>query len=84
MKITLKLFATLSDHLPPGAVANAVEIDVPETVTLNQLIDQHQVPRHLAHLVLVNGHYRGEGERDRSDDIKAGDTVSIWPPVAGG
>ena len=40
MKIKLKLYATLSDYLPDGAVDNAVEIDVPEDASPNAIIDR--------------------------------------------
>jgi len=83
MKITLKLFASLAEYLPAGAVRNAVQVDVPCNASLNQIIDRHRVPRDLAHLVLVNGHFAGQENRDRTV-LNEGDTLAIWPPVAGG
>ncbi len=83
MKITLKLYATLGDLLPPGAVANAAQIDVDDDVTLNQLIQHYKIPPKLAHLVLINGVFACETDRD-SAVLKAGDVLAIWPPVAGG
>jgi molybdopterin converting factor small subunit len=41
------------------------------------------VPRKLSHLVLVNGVYAHPDERDTAI-LKDGDTLAIWPPVAGG
>lgn len=84
MKITFKLYATLSDLLPGKPVANAVEIEVPDDVTLNSLIDQYRVPRKLAHLVLINGVYVAAEDRDKTGALVEGDTLAIWPPVAGG
>lgn len=84
MKITFKLYATLTDLLPAGAKANAVEIEVPDDTTLNMLIDKYRVPRDLAHLVLLNGVFICEADRDQSGTISDGDTLAIWPPVAGG
>ncbi len=83
MKITLKLFATLSDYLPAGAVRNAVQIDIPEDASANWVIDRYQVPRELVHLVLVNGVFSAQNERDEVT-LRDGDTLAIWPPVAGG
>ncbi|MEM7207856.1 MAG: MoaD/ThiS family protein [Pseudomonadota bacterium] len=83
MKITLKLYATLSDLLPSGAHKNAAEIDVDENVTLNEIIQRFNIPPELAHLVLINGHFACEADRDRSM-LKSGDVLAIWPPVAGG
>lgn len=84
MKITFKLYATLTDLLPAGARANAVDIDIPDDTTLNQLIDQYKVPRELAHLVLLNGVFICTEDRDQAGVIKPGDVLAIWPPVAGG
>lgn len=84
MKITFKLYATLTDLLPGNAVANAVEIDVDESVTLNSLIDKYKVPRELAHLVLLNGVFICHEDREKPGFLTAGDTLAIWPPVAGG
>ncbi|MGQ7848370.1 MoaD/ThiS family protein [Granulosicoccus sp. 3-233] len=84
MKITFKLYATLQDLLPPGSVKNAVTIEVPDSVTLNQIIDQYKVPRELAHLVLVNGIFKCTEDRDVTGVLKDNDVLAIWPPVAGG
>jgi molybdopterin converting factor small subunit len=82
MQVTLKLFATLMPYLPSGAAKNAVDLDIPADTSINQLIQQHKVPDSLVHLVLLNGLFVNEGERDQP--LKAGDTLAIWPPVAGG
>jgi molybdopterin converting factor small subunit len=83
MKITLKLFASLAEYLPAGAVRNAVQVEVPSGASLNEIIDRHRVPRDLAHLVLVNGCFAAQENRDRTV-LNEGDTLAIWPPVAGG
>ena len=82
MQVTFKLFATLMDYLPDGAVKNAVRLDVLDSTTPNQLIDEYQVPRKEVHLVLINGIYVDESGRDLP--LKPNDTLAIWPPVAGG
>jgi len=84
MKITFKLYATLQHLLPAGAVKNAVQIDVPDDATLNDVIDSHKVPRELAHLVLINGVFQCEADRDKPRVLKDNDVLAIWPPVAGG
>ncbi len=83
MKITLKLYANLSDLLPATASRNAIEVEVPENVTPHQVIDLYDVPRKMAHLVLLNGVYLDKEERD-SPLIKDKDALAVWPPVAGG
>ncbi|MFK8081263.1 MAG: MoaD/ThiS family protein [Granulosicoccus sp.] len=84
MKITFKLYATLQHLLPAGAVKNAVEIEVADDVTLNDVIDMYKVPRELAHLVLINGVFQCEADRDKPQVLKNDDVLAIWPPVAGG
>jgi molybdopterin converting factor small subunit len=83
MKLRLKLYATLAEYLPPGAVSNMAEIEVPVTATPNQVLDLHHIPRARAHLVLVNGIYIPPMQRDEAL-FKDGDALAIWPPVAGG
>ncbi len=84
MKILLKLFASLTDHLPPEAkYTNVVELDVSEAATVGQVIEQQRLPEKWVHLVLVNGHYVAPA--DRAGKVLAeGDTLAIWPPIAGG
>ena len=84
MTVTFKLYATLQDLLPSGAVKNAVPIEVATDVSLNDLIDRHKVPRELAHLVLVNGVFVCDADRDARGALQPGDVLAIWPPVAGG
>ena len=83
MKITIKLFALLGKYLPSGAVDSAAEIEVAEAATPGDVIRGLNLPQEYCHLVLVNGHYLAPSERDRRA-LAAGDTIAIWPPVAGG
>ncbi len=84
MRITLKLFASLSDLLPPHAVKNAAQIEIDDSASLHSIIDQFKVPRELAHLVLINGVYVCDTDRDATNALKENDVLAIWPPVAGG
>lgn len=83
MKLTFKLYATLTALLPSEARNHAVQIDVPDDSTAFDIIDQFRVPRESAHLVLVNGVYLVPEDRDKANLVD-GDTLAIWPPVAGG
>nr|CAA6829426.1 MAG: Molybdopterin converting factor, small subunit [uncultured Thiotrichaceae bacterium] len=84
MKITLKLYAHLGDLLPPGAYQNKSVVEVADDVSLNEIIDDYKIPRPMAHLVLLNGIFICDTDRDQRGQIKADDTLAIWPPVAGG
>lgn len=83
MKLTLKLYAGLTDYLPPDAVDNKLVIEISEHITAYELIDRYRVPRDMAHLVLLNGVYVNPEDRNRAV-FSDGDTLAIWPPVAGG
>ena len=84
MKITLKLFATLTDYLPATSrYTNIVELEVADGATLLQVIEPYQLPPALVHLVLVNGKYIEPGKR-ASQTLSEGDVLAIWPPIAGG
>ncbi|MBD83597.1 MAG: molybdopterin synthase sulfur carrier subunit [Acidiferrobacteraceae bacterium] len=83
MTITFKLYAGLSEYLPAHARRNSAEIELLPNETVDQLIDRQQVPREDVHLVLVNGNYLDEGQR-ATHVLAKGDTLAIWPPVAGG
>lgn len=83
MKLTFKLFATLTDYLPPERKYNAVELQVASGIRLGELIARFNLPEKLVHLVLVNGVYVEPAQRNERV-LAEGDVVAIWPPVAGG
>ena len=70
--------------MPAGAVKNAIVIEVADDASLNDIIDRYKVPRELAHLVLVNGVFYCDTDRDDRQVLKENDVLAIWPPVAGG
>ena len=86
--ITLKLFATLTDFLPRernGRVrdGNALALEVADDTTVQRVIDEFRLPPAMAHLVLVNGVFVPPAVRS-THPLRAGDTLAIWPPIAGG
>ena len=84
MKITLKLFASLTDYLPPeNKYTNMVELEVAPDASIMQIITPLALPAKMVHLVLVNGKYV-EPERRLTQSLVEGDVLAIWPPIAGG
>lgn len=83
MKIELKLYASLMRYLPDDAVSHAASLDVPEGMTPARLIEARNLPRESCFLVLLNGIYLTPAEREIRR-IEEGDTIAIWPPIAGG
>ena len=83
MRIRLKLFATLSGYLPANAVRNEAEVEVPMGATPYQVMELYRVPREQAHLVVLNGVFVPAHQRETLA-LTDGDTLALWPPVAGG
>lgn len=84
MKISFKLYATLSDYLPVDARASSgFEVEVEAGTTPLQLVERYALPVKLCHLVLINGHYIEPGQRGKRV-LEEGDVLAIWPPIAGG
>lgn len=83
MRITLKLFATLTDYLPAHRDGNQVDIDVAPDVSVNDVLTPFNLPDKLVHLVLVNGHYIAPEARS-THRMQEGDALAVWPPIAGG
>jgi len=84
MKITLKLFASLTDYLPPAVkYTNMLEMDVAPDASIAQVIGPMSLPEKMVHLVLVNGKYVEPQDR-MTHTLVEGDVLAIWPPIAGG
>ena len=84
MQITFKLFATLTDYLPPQSrVGNLVALEVAPGATITQVIQPFGLPDKMVHLVLVNGTYIAPEARAQYA-LQPNDVLAIWPPIAGG
>ena len=83
MQITLKLYATLSEYLPAGSKKHRIALDISHEETVYAILARCHVPKEKAHLVLLNGVYLTPEQRDLPT-FKEGDTLAVWPPVAGG
>ena len=83
VEVTLKLYASLGTYLPAGAQRNQAVVKTGAGTTARALLDAHGVPPEACHLVLVNGIYQAPGQRTNTA-LKDGDTLAVWPPVAGG
>ncbi len=69
-------------YLPKEANGHELDMEVGATTSAFNIIDQFGISRCEAYLVLVNGVYLNEQERELP--LNDGDTLAIWPPVAGG
>jgi len=80
MQVEVKLFANLRKLLPPGSSGSKAQLSLEEGATVETLIHHLKIPAEMAQMVLVNGEQIREFDRPLAE----GDTVSIFPPVAGG
>lgn len=88
MRITLKLYAMLADHLPSELdgekrSGNELPVNVSDADTVQGVIDRLRLPAKLVHLVLLNGVFIPPEARE-AHAFAAGDELAIWPPIAGG
>ena len=84
MKVTLKLYAMLTDYLPAEArKSNALELELQAGTTVAACIRDLNLPPKSCHLVLVDGVFVPPAER-AGRSLAEGDTLAIWPPIAGG
>ncbi len=81
--ITLKLMATLTDYLPQPRQGHQIQLDIAPGTTVQDVVERFRLPWKLVHLVLVDGVYIYPDQRD-SRVLQDGETLAIWPPVAGG
>ena len=83
MRLIFKLYASLADYLPEEASKHSVEININDSDSPYSILERFNVPKEEAHLILLNGVYVQLAEREQAI-FKDGDTLAVWPPVAGG
>ena len=79
MNVEIALYATLSKYLPPGAQNRKAVIEVKDGATVREVMNRLGIPPDLPNMLLVNGRQATDGTA-----LKDGETLSIFPPLAGG
>ena len=79
MTVEVRLFATLARYLPHDTKAGAAILEVAEGSTVADIAARLGIPSSLSRIVLVN-------DREAGEDVvlRAGDVVTLFPPLAGG
>jgi len=84
VKVEVRLFANLREKLP-GALRGRATLELREGASLRDLLDALEIEARMAQMVLVNGVQAPRDPAAREVlQLSAGDTVAIFPPVAGG
>jgi molybdopterin converting factor small subunit len=79
MTITVQLFATFREFLPPEAANGPWVVELAAEQTVRDLLALLRLPDDLPRLVLVNGKYA-----ESHAPLHEGDGVAIFPPLIGG
>jgi molybdopterin converting factor small subunit len=91
IQVQVQLFSFLRDCLPRDAEGDRATITLPENATLSDLVKQLGIDRYLGHKsadavvkagwqIMVSGQFELNAGRMLQD----GDTIRIFPPIAGG
>jgi molybdopterin converting factor small subunit len=79
VKVRLRLFATLTQYLPPDADGDGVTLSLPGGTTLGEALARLHIPDGEPYLTVVNGD-NAEPARLLVD----GDEIILFPPLSGG
>lgn len=79
MKLKVQLYALLAKYLPPNAENKTATLEFSEGITVGELLKELKIPESMPKIILVNGRH---AELERA--LAEGDTLSIFPPIAGG
>jgi molybdopterin synthase sulfur carrier subunit len=79
MFVKVKLFAILARFSPGGLPGTPFELKIPDSATIQDLMDQLQIPREEIKVAFVNGLIR-----DMDWVLQPGDEVGIFPTIGGG
>jgi molybdopterin converting factor small subunit len=79
MQITIKLFATYREYLPPGSKRGAAKLEAAKGDTAVSLLKQLGVPVDEASVILINGR-----SPQPNQCLQNGDIIAAFPAIAGG
>ncbi len=79
MNVRVHLYATLAQHLPETREGNSCTMEVNEGTTIADLLGSLNIPLTAPKIILRNGVHV-----DLNTPIRDGDSVAVFPPIAGG
>jgi molybdopterin converting factor small subunit len=78
MKVKIKLFATLRKYIKEKDRGTCI-LELPESIKVQEVLDMLNIPGDIPKIILINGLQKG-----LDDTLKDEDTLSVFPPIAGG
>lgn len=79
MKLKVKLYGTLGDHIPGHKASEGMEVEIPNEASVKNLLDLLEISESRAGVLVVEGRIL-----KRDDRIPPGVEVSIFQTVHGG
>jgi sulfur-carrier protein len=79
MRVKVKLFATLASFSSDVQPGTPFDIDLPESATVENLVEKLGIPAEETKITFVNGLIR-----DINWVLNQDDEVGIFPPIGGG
>jgi sulfur carrier protein ThiS len=84
VRMTLKLYASLTQYLPESFRKNhAMPMEIDASATIDSILAPLGMPAASVKLVVLNGVFVPPSER-AATRFADGDVLAIWPPIAGG
>ncbi|MCP4717506.1 MAG: MoaD/ThiS family protein [Deltaproteobacteria bacterium] len=84
MQIELKLFMRFKQYLPAGGENGIAQHEIADESTFKDLLDNIGMPVEEDKIIVINGISHKQGEEANVLQLNDGDTVAIFPPIAGG
>ena len=78
MRITIKLYSMLRSYLKDGEKGVGI-LEVPDRAKIADVVASLGIPEKMPKITLVNGE-----QKSLSEPLAEGDTLSVFPPMAGG
>lgn len=77
IRVQIRLFSNLRQYAPDDEGSYQLELGIGATV--HQLVEKLKIPASVKRVILVNGYHGNE-----NTVLADGDTVTLFPPMAGG
>ncbi len=84
VQIELKMFMKFKRFLPEGSADGKATISLPAGATFKDLLHHIDMPVVEDKIIVINGISHKQSDKVNALSLQQGDTVAIFPPIAGG